>query len=60
MKYPIYQKYLSGKSTLQIELPDSSKLTAQKLGYQLDVIFISTKPANSTLNGVGYHVCQWV
>ena len=51
---------MSGKLTLKIDLPVSSKLNVQKCGSLLDVTIISTKLANSTLNGVGYHVRQWV
>ena len=51
---------MSGKPTLHIDLPVSSKLEVQKIGSLLDVIIISTKLVNSTLNGVGYHVSQWV
>ena len=45
---------------MQIELPVSSKLKVLKFGSLLDIVIISTKLANSTLNGVVYRVCQWV
>jgi hypothetical protein len=51
---------VSGKPTLQIDLPVSSKLNVQKFGSLLDVIIFSAKLANSTLNGVGYRANQWV
>jgi hypothetical protein len=50
---------VSGKPTLQIDLPLSPKLKVQKSGSLLHVIIIYTKLANSILNGVGYHVSQW-